>query len=632
MHMGNVIEPIKEGPQAPENGRLPFKGLKGSLVVGLSLLLSLSAHATSCEIDGIEWTYRKIDNGRKVEIRGAHISEPAIDRGTRGFVTVPDKIRSTTVSRIGHNAFNGCRRITGITIPDGVTYVGTNAFGGCRLLQEATVNGKITEIRAYTFDGCTSLERVSFPDTVKKIGMKAFKGCKSLVDIGELDNVESIGEEAFRYCHSLTNVVLPEGLKSLGAAAFFGCESLASVSIPDSATDVSLYAFYLCNSLKTLEVGSGNPVYSSRNNIMCDKAGGEALICAPGLLEADIPEGVTNVVKFSFERCRPLQKVNIPDSVVCIEESAFWGCESLQSVTVPKNVRHIGAGAFAACGQLSEIKVAEENPRYSVRNGLLCNKNGTEVVFCPEGLKEVEIPEGVVGISQMAFGYNENIEKVVIPDSVVYIGYCAFGLCDALAEVHISERYSGPMDVFPAAATIIRYSPVSAVADDALQGRSRIAEALDGYADVKLAECISNATQYAVFKDWLDRSADGFIRWFKDSSNAKFAYVLDARSSFDCLPRSEDLRIDGFERIPSSGVFDFSVSAGEIYVGDHALLDDLKTLFCVEGSAGLHSGGFSPDNVEVEFDSPVDGKVKIKATPKDGSPRSFFFRVRMRND
>lgn len=273
--MGNVIEPIKEGLQALENGMSPFKGLKG-LLWGLTLLLSLCTEARHYEVDGIEWNYR-IGGSKRAEIKAVSKTTPAIDKETRGFVTVPSKISNYTVSRIGHNAFSNCRRITGIAIPRSVIYIGTNAFYKCRSLKEVTIGGRIKEIMAGTFDGCGSLERISFANSVKKIGARAFDNCKSLVDIGMLDNVESIGENAFRYCNSLTDVILPEGLESLGKCAFFGCESLASVSIPDSATDIALDAFYLCNSLVSLEVGEGNPVYSSRNNILCNKDGPQRL-------------------------------------------------------------------------------------------------------------------------------------------------------------------------------------------------------------------------------------------------------------------------------------------------------------------------------------------------------------------
>jgi hypothetical protein len=131
-------------------------------------------------------------------------------------------------------------------------------------------------------------------------------------------------------------------------------------------------------------------------------------------------------------------------------------------------------------------------------------------------------------------------------------------------------------------------------------------------------------------RTWLERRSDMFNWWFMDSPNAKFAYMLDAGSPFASLPRSEDLKIEAFERNPLSDVSCLSVSAGDIHVGDNALPENLKKLFDVEGSAELSSEGFSPDNVNAEFGSPANGKVRIHVMPKNGASKSFFFRVKMK--
>ena len=72
------------------------------------------------------------------------------------------------------------------------------------------------------------------------------------------------------------------------------------------------------------------------------------------------------------------------------------------------------------------------------------------------------------------------------------------------------------------------------------------------------------------------------------------------------------------------------MSAGVIYVGEDALPERLETLFGVEGSATLSSAGFSSGNVSAEFCTPVDGKVKIKVTPKISAAKSFFFRMKVK--
>ncbi|MBR3922245.1 MAG: hypothetical protein IKJ45_03975 [Kiritimatiellae bacterium] len=86
------------------------------------------------------------------------------------------------------------------------------------------------------------------------------------------------------------------------------------------------------------------------------------------------------------------------------------------------------------------------------------------------------------------------------------------------------------------------------MASDAGPIQPRIAAAMDEFADDKLTEVVSNETQYVALRIWLERKSDRLNWWFMNSQNAKFAYMLDARSPFDSLPGSEELKIRGFER------------------------------------------------------------------------------------
>ena len=57
---------------------------------------------------------------------------------------------------------------------------------------------------------------------------------------------------------------------------------------------------------------------------------------------------------------------------------------------------------------------------------------------------------------------------------------------------------------------------------------------------------------------------------------------------------------------------------------------NLEKVFGVEGAGSLDESEFKEANVDIEFDKPEGGKVKIKATPKDSTAKQFFMRVRMK--
>lgn len=57
---------------------------------------------------------------------------------------------------------------------------------------------------------------------------------------------------------------------------------------------------------------------------------------------------------------------------------------------------------------------------------------------CTDGLKHVEVPEGVTAIATMAFAECWSLESVSIPATVKTIGSCVFGWCPSLVSITVS--------------------------------------------------------------------------------------------------------------------------------------------------------------------------------------------------
>ena len=75
--------------------------------------------------------------------------------------------------------------------------------------------------------------------------------------------------------------------------------------------------------------------------------------------EVVIPEGVTEIGDWAFERCRSLSSITIPESVTEIGRDAFYYCSNLKSITIPEGVREIGRDAFRYCSSLTSITIPE---------------------------------------------------------------------------------------------------------------------------------------------------------------------------------------------------------------------------------------------------------------------------------
>ena len=79
---------------------------------------------------------------------------------------------------------------------------------------------------------------------------------------------------------------------------------------------------------------------------------------------------------------------------------------------------------------------AEENPYCKSIDGVLYSKDGTVLIYCPDGRKgDFIIPEGVISIGEYAFHKCEKITSLKFPDSLRHIGFSACRDMTALTSI-----------------------------------------------------------------------------------------------------------------------------------------------------------------------------------------------------
>ena len=354
------------------------------------------------------------------EIEDGKVTITDCDNSLSGDIVLPSKIEGKPVTSIGDNAFGFCSSLTSITIPNSVTSIGDDAFYNC-----------------------SSLTSITIPNSVTRIGDFAFCGCSSLTSITIPDGVTSIGNYAFEHCSSLTSITIPNSVTRIGDSAFCGCSSLTSVTIPDSITSIGTCAFEGCKKLTQINVDKANTVYLSVNGVLFNKNKTELI---------KYPDGKADT------------SYSIPGSVTSIANYAVYYCSSLTSIAIPDGVTSIGYGAFDGCDKLNQINVDTANTKFSSVNGVLFNKNKTELIRYPEGktdtsyaipdsvtrigdsafcgcssLTSVAIPDGVTSIGNYAFEHCSSLTSVAIPDSVTSIGWYTFSDCSSLTSITIPE-------------------------------------------------------------------------------------------------------------------------------------------------------------------------------------------------
>ena len=166
---------------------------------------------------------------------------------------LPGEIDGKPVTAISGDAFEGCRSLTSVTIPEGVMRIGDEAFANCESLTSVTIPNSVTLICDLVFLNCYSLTDIRVAEDnanySSRDGVLFDKAQTTLLcctagkqsyEIPE--GVKEIGYGAFVYCESLTSVTIPAGVTRIGNEAFGGCESLTSATIPANCT-IGDYAF-----------------------------------------------------------------------------------------------------------------------------------------------------------------------------------------------------------------------------------------------------------------------------------------------------------------------------------------------------------------------------------------------------
>ena len=237
--------------------------------------------------------------------------------------------------------------------------------------------------------------------------------------------VTAIGDYAFGGCINLKEIKFPKSLVAIGSNAFADCKMLTKITIPKGLINIGNDAFSGCKNLKGFEVDEGNPVYASHEGVLLDKKMSTLI---------KYPEGKEG-------------EYTIPDSVVFIENFAFDGCGEISSLIFPQGLVSINYNMFYSCEQLNNFLVNQGNSFFSSIDGVLFNKEGTELIQYPHGKENADyiVPEGVHHIEAKAFHECKWLTKITFPENLKTIEDSAFYGCERLTEITlpINVQYIG---------------------------------------------------------------------------------------------------------------------------------------------------------------------------------------------
>lgn len=173
-----------------------------------------------------------------------------------------------------------------------------------------------------------------------------------------------------------------------------------------------------------------------------------------------LPQGLKEISGF---RCCPnLTDVILPESLESIWGSAFAHCESITSIRIPSKVKYLDGGCFSGCA-IKAFEVAEDNPYFTTIDGVIYNKDITELVAFPPAypnthftvpqsvktigyaafkwspIEQITLPYGLTTIKRDAFACSD-IRKISLPDTVTKIEESVFEFCYDLEYAQLSNR------------------------------------------------------------------------------------------------------------------------------------------------------------------------------------------------
>ncbi len=393
-----------------------------------------------------------------------------------GNLVIPSAVtnQDTTysVTRIGEGAFQSCEGLTGLTIPNTVTYIGYQAFYGCSQINgELIIPNSVTYIDDLGFAYCRKLSgELLIPNSVIYIGKSAFKECKKLTSVTISDSVAYIGERAFSDCSKLTTVYfnatnctsmgymemgdvyiegwvfancsslttlnIGENVTNIPDFAFYDCRKLTSIVIPNSVTHIGVFSFGGCSKLESIIVLPGNTSYDSRNscNAIIET---ETNTLIAGCKNTIIPNSVTSIAEGAFCGCTEMLHIIIPDSVSSIGQSAFAKCSSLVAISIPDLITEIEPLVFYGCTNLKSVTFPDSIT--SIKKSAFENT----------GFTLFTIPNSVVEIGDRAFSGSSNLTTLTIGSGVTSIGKNAFRNCGSIVTVNFNATNcisAGPSD------------------------------------------------------------------------------------------------------------------------------------------------------------------------------------------
>lgn len=357
--------------------------------------------------------------------------------GKSGSYEIPD-----VVTTIGASAFEWCDRLSSVTIPASVSAIQYNAFDGCDGLTSIRSN------RATPVDLSGSGEYVFYNVDKNKCTLYVPAGSKSLYQAAnqwkDFVNIVEVGG-SMKTVHVANPGTLSLLITQAEKTSITEMKLTGTISQPDF-----IFMRYEMTALADLDLSEVTvAAYTSPSGVRARMA--STLVTASGAEieinhEQNRPQNVASATVYpaneipqsAFDGMTRLKSIILPVSITSMGDYAFRYCSSLVNITLPAALQSIGFRAFSNCTGMTEILADPANQYFSTQNGVLFDKNATQLIQYPGGkIGNYTIPSTVTRIESYSFYACRKITGITIPTSVTSIGKYAFWNCNGLTNLNL---------------------------------------------------------------------------------------------------------------------------------------------------------------------------------------------------
>ena len=455
-------------------------------------LTAFAEETDAKEYEGLQYDFSEDSDGKYAYITG-------FSQNVTPDITLPAELGGAPLRYIDSYALQNCVQLHSLVIPDGVA-IKHHAFKGCSNLESVKLPSDLKELGNQTFANCDSLKEIDIPDSVSKITGEVFLNCSALKKAKLPNNPEltSVSSGLFSGCYALEPVAVPESLAGSSASYFMGgfdrdyiiyenqtelgsdadfsnFRKLTEIVLAKDVTKLSTRALRDCPSLKRITILNPDCEIEWRSSdvsyeiIIAGKLSSTAQSYAETTgkryitmendtlltpLQYTVPDALSCIntlntgdaamVSRISDPAAYMSELNIPEQinglpVTQIRLNSAPG-QKIPVINIPKTVTYIDTNYFSLNPSLEAVNVDPENEFYSSVDGVLYNKDQTELVFFPPAKNAcvLQIPETVTKIGDNAFENCAHIGFVTVPEHVKEIGSAAFRSMKALVSLDLS--------------------------------------------------------------------------------------------------------------------------------------------------------------------------------------------------